>query len=97
MDEAQIVLHLLFALGFGDVLHLHAELDVAANRQPGKQAEFLKDQDAIGPRPAHRRAIDQNLSRSLRLQTGDQVQQRGLAASGRTDDAEKLSRASLPD
>ncbi len=37
MDEAQIILHLLFALGFRDVLHLHAELDVSSNRQPGKQ------------------------------------------------------------
>src|SRR5450631_1180343 len=92
MDEAQVVLHLLLALGFADVLHLQAELDVPAHRQPGKQPEFLEDQDAIGSRPIHRRAIHQNLPRGLRLQTGDQVQQRGLATSRRTDDAEKLSR-----
>ncbi len=92
MDEAQIVLHLLLALGFADVLHLHAELDVPANRQPRKQAKFLEDQDAISPGPTHRRAIHQNLSRGLRMQTGDQVQQCGLAASRRTDDAKELSR-----
>ncbi len=92
MHQAQIVLHLLLALVFADVLHLHAELDVPANCQPRKQAEFLEDQDAIGSRPTHRRAIHQHLSRGLRTQARDQVQQRGLATSRRTDNAEKLSR-----
>ena len=92
MNKTQIVLHLLLALGLREVLHLQAELDVAADRQPGKQAEFLEDQDTIGPRPAHRRAIHQNLPRGLGIQPGDQVQERGLATSRRTDDAKKLSR-----
>src|SRR4029077_14258782 len=92
MDKTQIVLHLLFALGFSHVLHLHAELDVAADRQPGKQSELLEDQDAIGPRTIHRRAIHQNFPGGLWMQPRDQVQQRGLAASRRTDDAKKLSR-----
>src|SRR5271170_6344620 len=88
MDEAQIVLHLLFALGFRDVLHLHAKLDVSANGQPGEQAELLKDQNAIGPRSAHRGAIYENLARGLRMQAGDQMQQRGLATARGSDYAE---------
>src|SRR5882762_8060787 len=92
MDKTQIVLHLLLALGFADVLHLHAELDVPADRKPGKQAKFLEDQDAIGPRSIHRRAIHQNFPGGLWMQPRDQVQQRGLPTSRRTDDAKKLSR-----
>src|SRR4029077_6363611 len=54
--------------------------------------EFLEDQDAIGPRSIHWHAIHQNFPGGLWMQPRDQVQQRGLAASRRTDDAKKLSR-----
>ncbi len=72
VNQAQIVLGLFSALGLGNALHLHAELDVLSHREPGEQAMFLKDQNAIGARTLNRVAIDQNLSRSLGVQASDQ-------------------------
>ena len=95
MHEAQIVARLLFALGLGDAFHLHAELDVLADGEPGEQAVFLEDQDAVGARALHGFAVDQDLAGSLRVQARDQMQQRGLAATGGTDDADELSGAHL--
>src|SRR5208282_2025930 len=92
MDKPQVVLHPLLALGFRDVLHLHAELDIPANRQPRKKAEFLKDQDAIGARPTDRLAIHQNLARGLGTESRDQMQQGGLATARGTDYAKEFSR-----
>src|SRR5258708_12068229 len=91
MDEAQVILHLFLTLGFADVFHLHAELDVPADRQPGKQAEFLEDQNAISSGPIHRRAINQNLPRCLRMQPGYHMQQRTLSTSPRPTHAKKHS------
>src|SRR5258708_28874723 len=91
MDEAQVILHLFLTLGFADVLHLHAELDVPADRQPWKQAEFLEDQNAIRSRPIHRRAIHQNLPRRMRMPPSEQINQRGISPSRATHDAKKLS------
>src|SRR5208337_4206258 len=73
-------LYFFFALGFADIFHLEAELDVAANCQPGKQSEFLENQDAVSSRATDGSAIDQNSSRGRRVQTGDQVQESRLAA-----------------
>ena len=52
---------------------------------------FLKDENAIGARTLNRAAIDQNLSRSLGVQSSHEVQQGGLAAAGWADDAQKFS------
>src|ERR1700689_127168 len=92
MNEAQVILNFLFTLGFGYVLHLHAELDVAGDREPWEKAQFLENQDAIGAGSTYRGSVDKNFAGSLRIQAGDEVEQSGLAASGGTDDAEELSR-----
>ena len=91
MNEAQVIACLLLALGLGDAFHLHSEFDVLADRQPGEQAVLLEDEDAVGARTFDRLAVDQNLAGGLRLQPGDQMQQRGLAATRGADDADELS------
>ena len=56
---------------------------------------LLEDHDAVGAGPCDWNAVDEDLSRSLRVQACNQMQQRGLAASRGTDDAEKFSRFDL--
>ena len=58
---------------------------------------ILEDQDAIRSWALNRITVDQDLTRGLRMQARDQVQQRRLAAAGGTNDAKKLSRANFAD
>src|ERR1700726_3213366 len=88
MHEAQIVTGLLFPLRLADPLHLHSELDVLADGDPGKEAQVLENQDAVRARTLDRLAVHKYLTRSLWLQSGNQMQQGGLAASGRSHHAE---------
>src|SRR6202023_442688 len=60
-----------------------------------KKAQFLENQDAVRARPLHRLAVNKYLTRSLWVQSGNQMQKGGLAASGRSHDAEKLARPNL--
>ena len=91
MHQSKVILDSVATLSLGNTLHLHSELNVLADGQPWKQGVILKDHDAIGSRTLHRLSIDQNLTGSLRLQAGNQVQERGLAATRWSDDAEKFS------
>src|SRR5260370_35732006 len=95
MHEAQIVTGLVFPLRPADALHLHSELDVLADGEPGEKAQFLENQDAVGARPLDRLAVNQYLTRSLCMQSGNQMQEGGLAASRGPHDAEKLARPNL--
>src|SRR5947209_7395214 len=95
VHEPEIVLNLLFTFGLGDVLHLHAELDVPTYRQPREEAQLLENQNAICSWSADRGAVDENLAGGLRMKSGDQVQERGLTAPRRPDDAQELSRLYL--
>src|SRR6516164_2762591 len=95
MDETKVVVNFFLALSFRNAFHLHAELDVFSDREPWKEAVVLEDHDAIGSGTLHRSAIDQNLTRGLRMKSGDQVQERGLATTRRSNDAEKLTRSNL--
>src|SRR5260370_12826727 len=95
MHEAQIVTGLRFPLRLADALHLHSELDVLADGEPGKKAQFLENQDAIGARPLDRLAVNQYLTRRWCMQSGNQMQEGGLAASRGPNDAEKLARPNL--
>ena len=62
MNEAKIVLHLLFSLLLRDALHFHSELNVLCHGEPWKEAEFLEDQDAIGAGFFYDFTVDQDLS-----------------------------------
>src|SRR5579862_1482255 len=95
MYELEVVTHFLQPLGLGNAFHLHAEFDVFADREPWEKAVILEDHDAVGARALDGRAIDEHLSRGLRLQARDQMKERRLAASGWADDADELSRTYL--
>ena len=93
--QPQIVLRLLAALGFRNPFIFMPNSTFCADREPGKQSMILEDQDAIGSGPSNGIAVHQDLTRGLRIESGNQVQQRGLAAAGWTNDAEKFSRANF--
>src|SRR5215469_195861 len=95
MHQSQIVPNFLLALRLGNDLHLHPELDVLGHGQPWKQAEFLENKNAVRTGTLNRLFIRQNLARSRFLEARDQVKQRGFSTTGRTDNAEKRSRAYL--
>src|SRR5260370_4527590 len=95
MHQAQIVTCLRLPLRPANALHLHSELDVLADGEPGEKAQFLENQDAVGARPLDRLAVNQYLTRSLCMQSGNQMQEGGLAASRGPHDAEKLARPNL--
>src|SRR6266496_1626942 len=67
MYETQVIASLFFALRPRNTFHLHPELDILADGEPGKQTVFLEDEDAVGARSFHGVAIDQDLARCLRL------------------------------
>src|ERR1700678_3836403 len=84
------------ALGFGDVTDFHAKLDVGERGSPRQQQVLLKHIANIG-RPesarANRLPVPANLARIRRNETADQVQERGLSASRRSDNADDLALA----
>src|SRR2546427_3918730 len=70
------------ATGSVDAAELEGELDVARGGEPGQESGLLKDQrDA---------PIDCDLTRRRPVKTGEQIQKRRLAATRRSDDADKL-------
>src|SRR5260370_31908027 len=95
MHEAQIVAGVVIPLPLADALHLHSELDVLADGEPGKKAQLLENQDAVGARPPDRLAVNQYLTRRWCMQSGNQMQEGGLAAARGPHDAEKLARPNL--
>src|SRR5579872_6820858 len=95
MNQAKIISDLGFALGLGDLLHSHSKLDILSDCQPREKTELLKNQNAVGSRPLYRRVIDQNIARRLLMKPGDQMKQRGLPATGGTDNAEELAGLNL--
>jgi hypothetical protein len=82
-------------LCFRNSLHPHPESNVLRHREPGEQSEFLENQDAIRSRALDFPVVHAYLSRSLPLQPGNQVQQRGLPATRRPYHAQELSRANF--
>src|SRR5262245_66542777 len=66
------------------------ESNIVLNGQPRKQSSLLKDHTTIRPRSFDRLAVHEDLSGGWRLETGNQVQQRGFAAAARTDQRNDL-------
>ena len=89
--QAQVIPGFPLALCLRNALHLQAEFDIVCDRQPGKEPELLENQDPVSARPVYRLAVNQDTARRGLLQPGNQMQQRGLAASRRADNAEKLA------
>src|SRR5690349_7045601 len=95
MHEFQIVARPLLALGLWNSLHLHSEFDVLGDGQPGKESMFLENENPICAGAGYGMAVDEHLTRRLRMQAGDQMQQRGLSAARGTNDAEELTGPNL--
>ena len=73
-------------------LEHHAEIDVLEHRVPGKQRVLLEHEgDVVRHRPAHGLAGDVHCAGGRRHQAADDVEQRGLAAAARPDQAEQLA------
>src|SRR6185503_2349106 len=69
-----------------------ASLDVAANRQPGKQVGILKNQAPFGARAGYPRSTHTKFTGVGRFKAGDEAKQRGLAAATRSNERNEFSR-----
>src|SRR5580700_10047283 len=79
-------------LEFWHALEQHAEADVFQDGVPGKQRVLLEHEgDVLRHRPAHRLAGDFDSAAGWRHQAADDVEQRGLAAAARPDQAEQFA------
>ena len=91
LDQAQLFARDFLAFLLGNALHFQPERDVAERGAPRKQlGEILEHHAAVHAVAGHRLAADADLARGRRQESGDHVEQRGFAAAGRADDAEKL-------
>src|SRR5216684_2424924 len=90
MHQTQKVSSLLFPLGLAHSFHLHAELDILADRKPWKQSQLLKNQNTVGAGTMDRLTVDQHLAGSWLVQAGDQMEECRFAAAGRSNDAQKF-------
>src|SRR5690606_27821655 len=73
-------------------LRLETELDVLANREPGKERVLLEDHPAVDPGPVDGLAVHLHPAGGGRGKTGDDVEHRGLAASGWADERDEFAR-----
>ena len=74
---------------------LQAEGDVLAHGHPGKQRVFLEDHRPRRLGLEHPLAEGEDLPRTRPREPGDGVQQRGLAAAGRSEQADELARGDV--
>ncbi|MHC2561173.1 hypothetical protein ACVIVD_003167 [Bradyrhizobium liaoningense] len=84
--------------GIGDLVPLvlrhaalaQAEGNVFAHRQPWEQRVGLEHHAAIGARPRHLAPVERDASAGRAVEAGDDAQQRGLAATGGTEDGDEV-------
>ena len=91
-DLLEIVAGDLFPLRLADAPTLEPIGGVVDHTHPRENAVPLKDQAAFGRRSGDRHAIDVDPTLGHRQQAGHQLEQRGLAASGRPDQADEFVR-----
>jgi hypothetical protein len=73
---------------------LQAERDVVADREPRKARVVLEDDaDALRDAALDARAVEHDVALRRRLQSGDDLEQRRLAAARRADDREEFAAA----
>jgi hypothetical protein len=72
-------------------LHFHPVADVDVDGPPRQQARMLKYHSAIDIWPVDALSIDANRTFFVRQQSGDDVEQGGIAAPARTDDRQKFT------
>ena len=79
------------ALVSADALEGEAERDVLPDRQPGEERGVLEDQRALRRRRGDRLAVEAHLAGRRLLETGDQIEQRALAAAGGPEKDDELA------
>src|SRR5262245_8046749 len=91
LHQRELLARDLLALGLADAFHLEPEGDVAERGAPREELrEILEHDAAVEPLSVHRLAGDANIAGRGFQEARDQVEQRGLAAAGRPDDAQEL-------
>src|SRR5690349_8628192 len=70
--------------------HQQTELDIAQHGEPSEQRWFLEDDTAIKARSFDRLIVQQDRTSAGLDQTGDDFQERALAAATRPQDAKEL-------
>jgi hypothetical protein len=74
---------------------LQAVEDIGADRLPRKQREVLKHDPAIGPWGADRLTLDEDLAGLRGEKAADEIEQRRLAAAGRSEQRNEFTRAHI--
>ena len=73
----------------------NSESNVLFDGKPRENPIVLKNKDPSGIRTFYWRPLNKNISRRLFQETGNDIKQGRLPASGRTDNANKLARQDL--
>src|SRR5678815_4002359 len=84
-----------FARATPESLAFQAEPDVVSHGFPWKQRELLEHHRTVGPWTADRSATHVHGAVRRKIEAGRHAHQRGLAATGRTDDCHELLLADL--
>src|SRR2546428_641711 len=93
-DQTQEAPRGLHAPGARHAFHPEAELDVALGRPPGGElGEVLEDDAAVEPLAGHRLAADSHLAARRAQESGEDVEQRRLAAAAPPHHADELGGA----
>ena len=80
------------ALFLEDTASNESRLDIAPHGQPGEQARILKHQAAFGARSADGFLADEQLAGIGEIETGDESEQGGFAATAGADEGDEFSR-----
>jgi hypothetical protein len=79
------------ALAGGHAAKLERQCDIFLRRQPRQQRRLLKHESEVGGGGLGRLAIDDQRAAAHRAESGDQPQQRRLAATARADQRNKFA------
>src|SRR5688572_6733877 len=90
-DLGDVAARGFFSLFSFNTPKFEAEGDVAKHVGPRQQREVLEHERALGSRPIHNLAVDENLAAVARDQAGDDLEQSGLAAAARAEQGGELA------
>ena len=88
--QRDLLAHPRLPFGSRNPAFAQAEFDVLLNREPRKQRIFLEHDAAIGTRFEDRLSIDPHLAAAGLFESRDDVQQRCLSTTARTEHGEEL-------
>ena len=93
VDHREILVDDRRPLGASAAAHAQREAHVLLGGEPGQErrAGVLEEHDAVLAGAAHRRAFELHLAAAARLEAGEDVEQRRLAAARGTEQADELA------